>query len=219
MATVQTIKVTLQRDSLQTPWGFRLQGGADFRTPFAVNKVKGEERRSEIVVVVFVLDHRWNACRWTFASRRRDFRDRSSTGRCDVSFGSVGLGATGRWPNHLSHSEVKSRRRRRRSATVRWKCCRGGAGANVSAAAAPHPRPLSALSWSYANNHSAWSPTSPGATGGYNPSVISSADAFFTPVLRLSVVLSKSTFGTNSRTETGVEVRRVTHSAPHLCRA
>lgn len=39
MATPQTIKVTLQRDSLQTPWGFRLQGGADFRTPFSVNKV------------------------------------------------------------------------------------------------------------------------------------------------------------------------------------
>lgn len=39
MATAQTIKVTLQRDSLQTPWGFRLQGGADFRTPFSVNKV------------------------------------------------------------------------------------------------------------------------------------------------------------------------------------
>ncbi len=40
MATTPTIKVTLQRDSLQTPWGFRLQGGADFRTPFVVNKVK-----------------------------------------------------------------------------------------------------------------------------------------------------------------------------------
>jgi len=39
MATPQTIKVTLQRDSLQTPWGFRLQGGADFRIPFSVNKV------------------------------------------------------------------------------------------------------------------------------------------------------------------------------------
>jgi hypothetical protein len=39
MAAPQTTKVTLQRDSLQTPWGFRLQGGADFRTPFAVNKI------------------------------------------------------------------------------------------------------------------------------------------------------------------------------------
>jgi hypothetical protein len=39
MAGTQTINVTLQRDSLQTPWGFRLQGGADFRTPFTVNKV------------------------------------------------------------------------------------------------------------------------------------------------------------------------------------
>ena len=40
MATAQTIKVTLQRDSLQTSWGFRLQGGADFRSPFIVNKVE-----------------------------------------------------------------------------------------------------------------------------------------------------------------------------------
>jgi hypothetical protein len=39
MAGIQTIQVTLQRDSLQTPWGFRLQGGADFRSPFIVNKV------------------------------------------------------------------------------------------------------------------------------------------------------------------------------------
>ena len=39
MAGTQTIKVTLQRDSLQTPWGFRLQGGADFRSPFTINKV------------------------------------------------------------------------------------------------------------------------------------------------------------------------------------
>ncbi|CAF1150552.1 unnamed protein product [Adineta steineri] len=39
MAGTQTIKVTLQRDSLQTPWGFRLQGGADFRSPFTVNKI------------------------------------------------------------------------------------------------------------------------------------------------------------------------------------
>jgi hypothetical protein len=39
MAGIQTIKVTLQRDSLQTPWGFRLQGGADFRSLFTINKV------------------------------------------------------------------------------------------------------------------------------------------------------------------------------------
>jgi hypothetical protein len=39
MAGIQTIKVVLQRDSLQTPWGFRLQGGADFRSPFTVNKI------------------------------------------------------------------------------------------------------------------------------------------------------------------------------------
>lgn len=39
MAGIQAIKVTLQRDSLNTPWGFRLQGGVDFRSPFTVNKV------------------------------------------------------------------------------------------------------------------------------------------------------------------------------------
>jgi hypothetical protein len=39
MAGIQTIKVILQRDSLQTPWGFRLHGGADFRSPFTINKV------------------------------------------------------------------------------------------------------------------------------------------------------------------------------------
>jgi hypothetical protein len=39
MAGIQTIKVNLQRDSLQTPWGFRLQGGADFRSHFIVNKI------------------------------------------------------------------------------------------------------------------------------------------------------------------------------------
>ena len=44
MATTQTIKVTLQRDSLHTPWGFRLQGGADFRAPFTVNKVNKKEK-------------------------------------------------------------------------------------------------------------------------------------------------------------------------------
>ncbi|CAF3345042.1 unnamed protein product [Rotaria sp. Silwood1] len=39
MAGTQMIRVTLQRDSLQTPWGFRLQGGADFCVPFTVNKI------------------------------------------------------------------------------------------------------------------------------------------------------------------------------------
>ncbi|CAF1943843.1 unnamed protein product [Rotaria magnacalcarata] len=39
MEGTQAIKVTLQRDSLHTPWGFRLQGGADFCMPFAINKI------------------------------------------------------------------------------------------------------------------------------------------------------------------------------------
>lgn len=47
MATPQTIKVTLQRDSLNTAWGFRLQGGADFRTPFIVNKVKFKKEKNK----------------------------------------------------------------------------------------------------------------------------------------------------------------------------
>ena len=51
MATPQTIKVTLQRDSLQTPWGFRLQGGADFRTPFSVNKVTARQRSFQIKIL------------------------------------------------------------------------------------------------------------------------------------------------------------------------
>ncbi|CAF1087800.1 unnamed protein product [Adineta ricciae] len=56
MAGTQTIKVTLQRDSLQTPWGFRLQGGADFRTPFTVNKITagspadGSLQRGDIIL-------------------------------------------------------------------------------------------------------------------------------------------------------------------------
>ena len=49
MAGIQTIKVTLQRDSLQTPWGFRLQGGADFRTPFTINKVRSEPSGFRII--------------------------------------------------------------------------------------------------------------------------------------------------------------------------
>ncbi|CAF4653334.1 unnamed protein product [Rotaria socialis] len=58
MATTQTIKVTLQRDSLHTAWGFRLQGGADFRTPFIVNKLiagspaDGNLQRGDIILEI-----------------------------------------------------------------------------------------------------------------------------------------------------------------------
>jgi len=31
--------VTLHRDSLQTPWGFRLEGGRDFRAPLSIQRV------------------------------------------------------------------------------------------------------------------------------------------------------------------------------------
>ncbi len=31
--------VTLYRDSLQTPWGFRLEGGRDFKSPLTIQRV------------------------------------------------------------------------------------------------------------------------------------------------------------------------------------
>ncbi|CAF1086015.1 unnamed protein product [Adineta steineri] len=58
MATTQSIKVTLQRDSLQTSWGFRLQGGTDFRTPFIVNKINpgspadGNLQRGDVILII-----------------------------------------------------------------------------------------------------------------------------------------------------------------------
>ncbi|CAF1158432.1 unnamed protein product [Rotaria sordida] len=58
MATTQMMKVTLQRDSLHTPWGFRLQGGADFRTPFTINKINagspadGNLQRGDIILEI-----------------------------------------------------------------------------------------------------------------------------------------------------------------------
>ena len=33
------VQVRLQRDSLTTPWGFRLQGGKDFKAPLTVQRV------------------------------------------------------------------------------------------------------------------------------------------------------------------------------------
>lgn len=32
-------QVTLQRDSLNTPWGFRLEGGKDFHAPLTIQRV------------------------------------------------------------------------------------------------------------------------------------------------------------------------------------
>ena len=68
MATAQTIKVVLQRDSLQTPWGFRLQGGADFRTPFSVNKVTRTEMALPIERLDLYVDHCRQSSGWTTAS-------------------------------------------------------------------------------------------------------------------------------------------------------
>lgn len=31
--------VNLYRDSLQTPWGFRLEGGKDFKAPLSIQRV------------------------------------------------------------------------------------------------------------------------------------------------------------------------------------
>uniref|UniRef100_A0A1I8JD03 PDZ domain-containing protein n=1 Tax=Macrostomum lignano TaxID=282301 RepID=A0A1I8JD03_9PLAT len=50
------VTVRLYRDSLQTPWGFRVQGGADFHTPLTVQRVftgspaEGELHRGDTVV-------------------------------------------------------------------------------------------------------------------------------------------------------------------------
>ena len=33
------LAVQIFRDSLATPWGFRLQGGRDYKTPLTVQKV------------------------------------------------------------------------------------------------------------------------------------------------------------------------------------
>lgn len=39
MGPPNDIQVCLQRDALSTPWGFRLQGGKDFKTPLTVQRV------------------------------------------------------------------------------------------------------------------------------------------------------------------------------------
>ena len=33
------MQVQLSRDALSTPWGFRLQGGKDFKTPLTIQRV------------------------------------------------------------------------------------------------------------------------------------------------------------------------------------
>lgn len=35
-----TVPVLLERSSLDQSWGFRLQGGADFRLPLSIKKVR-----------------------------------------------------------------------------------------------------------------------------------------------------------------------------------
>ena len=39
MSTYYDYNVTLFRDSLSTPWGFRLEGGRDFNSPLIVQRV------------------------------------------------------------------------------------------------------------------------------------------------------------------------------------
>ena len=47
-----TIPVQLERSSLDQNWGFRLQGGADFRLPLSIKKV----RMTSSVVLYFTFD-------------------------------------------------------------------------------------------------------------------------------------------------------------------
>ncbi|KAI0227430.1 hypothetical protein LSAT2_022110 [Lamellibrachia satsuma] len=51
-------QVRLQRDALNTPWGFRLQGGKDFKAPLTVQRVfvgspaDGELHRGDVIVAI-----------------------------------------------------------------------------------------------------------------------------------------------------------------------
>lgn len=53
-----TFQRRLQRDGLQTPWGFRLQGGKDFNQPLTVQRVftgspaEGELQRGDVVIAI-----------------------------------------------------------------------------------------------------------------------------------------------------------------------
>ena len=42
-------QVRLYRDALSTPWGFRLQGGADFKAPLTVQRV------SLIIIILYII--------------------------------------------------------------------------------------------------------------------------------------------------------------------
>jgi len=58
MAGLHTLSVRLVRDSLNTPWGFRVQGGADFFQPLLIQRVftgspaEGELHRGDIIIAI-----------------------------------------------------------------------------------------------------------------------------------------------------------------------
>ncbi|ELU07187.1 hypothetical protein CAPTEDRAFT_98150 [Capitella teleta] len=51
-------QVRLHRDALNTPWGFRLQGGKDFNAPLTIQRVfagspaDGEVHRGDIILAI-----------------------------------------------------------------------------------------------------------------------------------------------------------------------
>jgi hypothetical protein len=40
MSLIQVLNIRLQRNDCNTPWGFSLQGGAEFHSPIVIHKVK-----------------------------------------------------------------------------------------------------------------------------------------------------------------------------------
>jgi len=58
MSSVYTFNVTVFRDSLSTPWGFRLEGGSEFQAPLVVQRVfqgspvAGDLQRGDIILAI-----------------------------------------------------------------------------------------------------------------------------------------------------------------------
>ena len=52
-ASFPTVPVLLERSSLEQRWGFRLQGGADFRLPLSVKKVRCQFDRFSRIFFLF----------------------------------------------------------------------------------------------------------------------------------------------------------------------
>lgn len=52
-----TIPVQIERSSLEQNWGFRLQGGADFRLPLSIKKVRMTMFRLDFTLLIFNIDY------------------------------------------------------------------------------------------------------------------------------------------------------------------